>query len=193
MIIGLTGSFGAGKGVVVDHLKTKGFRHYAAREFIVEEINKRGLPIDRNSMVAVANDLRSKYGPTYIIETLFQRAVEAGEDAVIESLRAVAEADCIHKHGGVVVGIDADPELRYRRIVGRGSETDHVTFEEWKEQERRESNPDDPTKQDIFGALRLSDHIIENNGSLSDLHSKIDAVLQKIGHDGSTTSGKRKT
>ena len=49
MIIGLTGSFGAGKGVVVDYLKTKGFKHYAARDFITEEINRRNLPVNRDS------------------------------------------------------------------------------------------------------------------------------------------------
>lgn len=177
MIIGLTGSFGAGKGVVVDYLKTKGFKHYAARDFITEEINRRNLPINRDSMIEVANRLRSEHGSAYIVEELFKRAVASGGDAVIESLRAVAEVHKMKELGAVVIGVDADGEVRYKRIVGRGSETDRVSFEEWLVQEKKESNPDDPTKQDIFGALKESDHIISNSSTLDELHQKIDDTL----------------
>lgn len=180
MIIGLTGSFGAGKGVVVDYLKTKGFRHYSARQFITEEITRRNLPLNRDSMIEVGNDLRAKHGPSYIIETLLEQAKAAGGNAVVESLRAVAEVRRFQEMGAFVMGVDADPAQRYQRIVGRGNETDQVSFAEWQDQERRESNPDDPTKQDIFGALKASNLIIQNDGTLEELGSKIDAVLASV-------------
>lgn len=179
MIIGLTGSFGAGKGWVADYLVTeKGFSHFSARTFIIAEITKRNLPINRDSMIIVANDLRKEHGPTYIFEQLVGMAKEHGGDCVVESIRAVAEARYLKEQGGVVLGIDAPPELRYERIKKRGNETDNVTFEEWRDQEIRESNPDDPTKQDIFGALRESDHIITNDGDEDALRAKIDEFLQ---------------
>ena len=181
MIIGITGSFGAGKGVVADYLvQEKGFAHFSARSFITEEIKKRGLPVDRDSMIEVANDLRANGGPTYIFEQLVQQAKEHGGNAVVESVRAVAEAKYIQAEGGVVLGVDADPKLRYERAVNRGSETDNVTFEEWRAQEIRESNPDDPTKQDIFGALQESDIIIRNEGTVEHLHEQIDTVLKQM-------------
>lgn len=178
MIVGITGSFGAGKGYVANYLvNEKKFAHYSARSFIIEEIERRGLPVDRDSMTSVANDLRATFGPTYIFEQLVQRAKVAGGDAVIESIRAVAEARYIKEQGGVVLGIDAAPQVRYERIVKRGSETDKVTFEEWRAQELRESNPDDPTKQDIFGALKASDHCIQNTTSLDDLRKAVDLFI----------------
>ncbi len=178
MIIGLTGSFGAGKGWVADYLVTqKNFAHFSARTFIIAEITNRGLPIDRDSMTEVANDLRKHNGPTYIFEELVGMAKEQGGDCVVESIRAVAEARYLKAQGGVVLGIDAEPELRYKRIRKRGNETDNVTYEEWRNQELRESNPDDPTKQDIFGALRESDAIIINDGDEADLRKKIDEFL----------------
>ena len=178
MILGITGSFGAGKGAVVDYLvQQKGFVHFAARAFITDEINRRGLPVDRDSMAMVANDLRAKHGATYVMESLLKEAEASGKDAVIESLRAVAEAQFIQQEGGIVLGIDAPPEIRFERVIRRASETDHVTFEKWVEQEQKESNTDDPTKQDIFGALRISDVIIQNDGTLKDLYKEIDAFL----------------
>lgn len=182
MIIGVTGSFGAGKGCIANYLvHKKGFTHFSVRAFLVEEIEKRGLPINRDSMIVVANDLRKTGGPTYIFEELVARAKEHGGDVVIESIRAVAEAKYIKEQGGKVIGVDADPEIRYARTIKRGSETDHVSYNAWREQELRESNPDDPTKQDIFGALKESDLIIENDISLRDLYTQLETFLKKIG------------
>lgn len=180
MIIGLTGSFGAGKGAVVDYLVQKGFRHYSVREFLTEEIGRRGLPVNRDSMIVVANDLRGEHGSAYLIELMYARAEENGGDAVIESLRAVAEIEKIKELGGMVIGVDADSKIRYDRAVKRGSETDNVTYEKFLEQEKAESNPDDPTKQNIFGALKRADFILTNNGTFEELHAQIDEVLGKI-------------
>ncbi len=181
MIIGLTGSYGAGKGAVVKYLvEQKGFRHFSAREFIKVEIEKRGLLINRDSLIEVANDLRQKYGATYIVESLLKMAKEDGGNAVVESLRATAEAVYIKENGGFVIGVDADPQLRYKRAIGRGTETDNVTFAEWEKQQEVETNPDDPTKQDIFGALAESNEVIQNNGTLGELSEEIDRVVGGI-------------
>ncbi len=184
MIIGITGSFGAGKGAVVDYLVDhKGFTHFSARSFITKEIKHRDMPVNRDSMIEVANDLRQKHGATYIIESLYNEAKERGGDAVVESLRAVAEVRLIKRLGGIVLGITAQPEIRYERAIARGSETDKVTYEEWIQQEVKESNPDDPTKQDIYGALNESSVLIENNGSLEDLYDAVEKMLkdQRLG------------
>lgn len=180
MILGLTGSFGAGKGTVVDYLKSKGFTHYSASGFITEEIKRRGLPVDRDSMIVVSNDMRKEHGPTYIIETLFLRAQAAGGDAIIESIREVAGAKFIKEQGGHIIGVDAKPELRYERSVKRGSEKDAVSFEKWLAQEKEESNTTDPHKQNIFGSLKESDIIVNNDGSLEELHAQVDAALTEL-------------
>lgn len=181
MIIGITGSFGAGKGAVVDYLvREKNFSHFSVRSFLTKEIKHRGMPVNRDSMIVVANDLRKIHGAEYIVESLYREAVDKGGDAVIESLRAVAEVRLIKRIGGFVLGVDSDPHIRYERAVARGSDTDSVSYEEWLEQERKESNPDDPTKQHIFGALQESSVVIENNGTLEELHEKIEEVLKNL-------------
>jgi dephospho-CoA kinase len=181
MIIGITGSFGAGKGEVVEYLTTrKNFSHYSASDFITEEIERRKMSVDRNSMIEVANDLRAQYGPAYIIEALYLRAKAHGGDAVIESIRVKAEVERIKELGGIVIGVDADSKVRYERAYARKSSKDNVTYEEWILQEQKESNPHDPTKQDIFGALKESNYIISNNGTRDELHEKIETVFQQL-------------
>ncbi|MDB5265290.1 MAG: hypothetical protein JWM39_3 [Parcubacteria group bacterium] len=181
MILGITGSFGAGKGAVVDYLVgQKGFVHFAARTFLIDEITRRSLPVDRDSMASVANELRAQHGPTYVMEELLKQAEASEKDAVIESLRAKAEVTFIQQEGGIVLGVDATPEIRFARVIKRASETDHVTFEKWVEQEKKEMNSSDPAKQDIFGALKLSDVIIENDGTIEELHQKLDEFLEQF-------------
>lgn len=134
--------------------------------------------INRDSMIVVANDLRRMYGPTYIAESLYKAAQAQGGNIVIESLRAVAEVKKIKELGGFVIGVDADPKLRYERAFARASETDDVTFEKWSTQEREENNPEDPTKQNIFGALKESDVVVTNNGTLEELYSQVEEALK---------------
>ena len=181
MIIGIAGSFGSGKGAVVDYLvKTKGFKHYSASRLITDEIKRRGLPVNRDVMTVVANDLRKVRGPVYLIEEMHRLASEAGGDAMLESLRTVAEARKIKELGGSIIGVDADSKLRYERALKRGSEKDNVSYEKFLAQEKAESNPDDPTKQDVFNALKESDFILTNDGTLEELHTRIDEVLKQI-------------
>ena len=181
MVIGLAGSFGAGKGEVVNYLtQKKDFKHISARELITKEIKKRELPLNRDSMILVGNDIRAKGGPSHLYELLFAEAKKIEGNVVVESIRAVAEVKYTKEQGGVVIGVDADPKLRYERATHRGSESDNVTFEKWRQQEMDESNPDDPTKQDIFGSLREADFIIQNNSTIEDLHKQIEKVLKEI-------------
>ena len=87
-IIGITGTLGAGKGTIVDYLvQKKGYVHYSVRAFLSEEVKRRGLEVNRDTLTSVANDLRANNSPSYIAEQLYDRAYNNGKDAVIESIR----------------------------------------------------------------------------------------------------------
>ncbi|MCA9362134.1 AAA family ATPase [Candidatus Kaiserbacteria bacterium] len=178
MIIGITGSIGAGKGLAASYLvKEKGFQHFSARALITDEVERRGLPVNRDTMTNTANEMRAAGGPAYLFEKLVAAAEAAGGDVVIESVRAIAEVEYLKAHGGVLLAIDADPEVRYERIVNRGSETDHVTLAQWQAQEAREMHSDDPTKQNVSAVIALADHVIMNTESVESLQAKLDEFL----------------
>ena len=179
MIIGITGTLGAGKGAIVEYLAQKGFRHYSVREFLTEEINKRSLPINRDSMVLVANQLREINSPSYIIEKLMEKAKQEGGNSIIESVRTQGEAEKI-KEGGILLAIDADLQIRYSRISGRQSETDRISFERFREDERREIFSTDPNKQNLSACIKMADFVLNNDGTLEDLHRQIEEVYRKI-------------
>ena len=185
MILGITGTIGAGKGTVVDYLvKEHGFTHYSVREEITEEIIRRGLPVNRTNMNEVATDLRRNNIPAYYTNLFMERAAKAGvTDYIMESIRNVREAENIKSHGGFILVVDADEKTRYGRVKGRGSHTDDVSFEEFQAHEAREmtsENPSDPAYMNIRGVMDLADVTIMNDGSLKELHAKIEEALAKL-------------
>lgn len=183
MIIGVTGTIGAGKGTVVEYLiEKRGFKHYSVRDYLMFKIQERGLPPDRNSTRLVANEIRKEKGPAYIVEQLFDQAVADGKDALIESIRTVGEAEFLKSKGALILAVDADRKIRYDRITARGLSTDHVDFDTWVAQEERELASTDPWDMNVIKVMQMSDARIENDNSLEELHARVDAVLGELGN-----------
>ena len=182
IIIGITGTLGAGKGTIVDYLTdNKGFKHYSVRQFLIEEIKKQGLPVNRDSMTEVANELRAKHSPSYIIEQLYKTAVNNGGNSIIESIRTPGEVEFLKKQGNFyLIAVDADPQIRYDRITLRASETDQITLETFIANEKREFTTSDPNKQNLSRCIQLADIVIQNNGSLDELQQQLEDKLVEI-------------
>jgi dephospho-CoA kinase len=182
IIIGITGTLGAGKGTIVNFLsKEKGFLHFSVREFITDEIIRRGMPVNRDSMVFVANDLRKSNSPSYIIDCLYEKAKIADKNSIIESIRTPGEVQSLRKKGGFyLLAIDADPEIRYERIRLRHSTTDHISYETFLENEKREMESLDPNAQNISKCMQLADFKLWNNGTVEQLNLEVEAVMIKI-------------
>jgi dephospho-CoA kinase len=177
MILGITGTIGAGKGTVVSHLvEHRGFHHISARAIWTDELNQRGLPVDRDHMTVLANELRAEHGPAFFVEQALTRCVE-GIPCVIESIRTIAEAELLAQRGGVLLAIDADKQVRYERIHSRGTSLDDVTYEDFVRQEETEMSNDDPNKQNLAAVMQLADHTIRNNNDMEALRADIEAFL----------------
>lgn len=183
LIIGITGTLGSGKGTIVDYLvKEKGFAHFSVRAYVSEEMIRRGMVVNRDNMVVVANELRKSNSPSYITDQLYDMALVSGRNSVIESIRTPGEVYSLREKGVFYLfAVDADPGIRYRRISARKSETDHVSYETFLENERREMESLDPNAQNVGKCIGLADFHFNNNGTIEQLNLQVEAVLKKIG------------
>lgn len=181
-IIGITGTLGAGKGTIVDYiLQNKDFAYFSVRSYLIEQLKSRNLEVNRDTMTNLANELRATHHPAYVVEELYNIAKQNGKNCIIESIRTPGEIQMLKKNDDFYLfAVDADPRIRYERIVIRNSETDKIDFDTFIQNEKREMNTEDPNKQNLSKCLEMADFVFTNNESLDTLQKEVDKVLQKI-------------
>jgi len=182
LILGITGTLGAGKGTVVEYLAEHyGFKHFSVRSYLAHELSLRGIPVNRDTLTAFANDLRAKNSPSFIIEQLYAKAAELGKNCIIESIRTPGEIAALRNlQHFYLLAVDADPKVRYERIRLRNSETDNVSFETFMENEKREMHASDSSRQNLAECIKQADFVMYNNGNVEELHSAIKVFLQEM-------------
>lgn len=181
MIIGIAGTLAAGKGEVVAYLKSKGFKHYSSSAILKEILTQRGLPLTRDYMSPLADELMEKY-PGGILSLSFERATQdQATDFVLEALHRKSEADFVRSLGGKIIGVDADVEKRFQRTVARGDGAkDQVTHDQFLTHVEHEDEGKGATGSHIREVLNTADAVIMNNGTLEDLHAEVDKALARI-------------
>lgn len=182
IIIGITGTLGAGKGTIVDFLVKKyDFTHYSVRQYLIEILEEKQEKVNRDTMVSLANELRGKYGPDYIAVQLYEKAKKNGGNCIIESLRTAGEVETLReKESFSLLSVDADSKLRYERIKKRKSSTDMISYDEFIANEKREMGNTDPNKQSLKICIKMSDYQLNNDGVITDLHQKIIQLMKEV-------------
>ena len=182
IIIGITGTIGAGKGAIVDYLvNKKDFKHFSVRTFLTEEIERRGMSVNRDSFHLIGDEFRQKYSPGFLVEHFLEEAEKHKTPAIIESIRSVGEVNVFKKKPRTfLVAVDAPVKVRYERILKRKSATDFVSFEKFVEQEQSESVSDEPWAMNLPRCILRADFRIENNGSIKDLHDAVDKMIATL-------------
>lgn len=142
-LIGIAGTNGSGKDTVAQMLAERhGWMMIQYSDFLRKEAKKRGLPIERKHLSSISAEWRAKHGHSILTEKaaeLFEKSKTGHKGLVVLSMRHPGEAKKVKELGGVVVWVDADPEIRYERVTGRGRSTeDTKTYEEFLAEEESE-------------------------------------------------------
>jgi len=180
MIIGLTGKNGAGKGEVAKILQVSGFAYHSLSDVIRDELKKKGKEITRDLLIREGTRLREEGGNSVLADRILL-TLDPEKNYVIDSIRHPEEVKALRRRTDFTLwNISASQKIRFERTKLRNREQDPTTFDEFVRFEKRETESNDPSAQQLKATITLSDHVIENNGQLDDLSNRVRALVREL-------------
>ena len=79
-----------------------------------------------------------------------------------------------------MISVEADARLRYDRLCSRGRIGDADSWEKFIEQEKKEENNNDPSKQQLSKTMELADFNIDNSGTFEDLEAQVNMIISSL-------------
>ena len=184
MIIGVCGRIGAGKETLTKFLRDKGFVYLESSKALKEELGREGRQVTRESMQDKGDELRKKYGVGAVMIILLDKTrKEPEKNYIFDSLRNTGEAEFLRKEREdfILIGVDASREIRFKRMLKRGKESDPKTWEEFlKVDERDNFDTSDPMGQQTGKLLEICDYVVVNEGDLQEGLKKVEEIWSEI-------------
>jgi len=183
MIIGLTGSLSAGKGIVSDLLEEKGFVYLSLSNKLREIAKERNIEITRKNLQDLGNELREKEGSDVLAKFIIKE-IENKEykKVIIDGIRNPAEIEVFRKlKRFFLVSVDAPQEMRFKRISERNRENDPKTWEEFLEVDNRDKGVGEKaTGQNVGKCMEMADFFLINNSNLKEIQMKVKKLYEDI-------------
>jgi len=186
LIIGLTGPNAAGKGEVAARLVSRGFTYHSLSDVLRDELLEAGREPSRDNLIEAGNALRAAGGAGVLAERVRRRL--GGRD-LVDSIRNPAEVEVLRGEAGfVLIGVEAPVEVRFARARRRGRPGDGPTLADFEAREARE-NSADPSRQQLARTFAMADHTLINDGTLEELHRKVDGLVVRLAGAGTAAPG----
>ena len=175
-IIALVGLAGSGKSSAVEYLTEKGFPKIYFGGVIYKAMDEAGIEKTWDNQQQFREEIRRREGKDFVIKRVIKNIhdlINAGQNKIVlDGLYTWSEYKLLkHEFPGqvVVIAIVTPKYLRYQRMakrIERPMQPHEVDQRDWSEIENLEKG----------GPIAIADYFIINDGSLEQLHQKIDAV-----------------
>lgn len=178
IIIGLLGTIGSGKTTASDYIVKKGFYRVVMGDLVREVTKKKEkLPLTRKNLQLVQKKYRERYGQAYFINLTIKKLKKSGKSKLlIDGIRTPTDASVAKENNAILILIDANPILRYRRMIARAREGEEKkTIADFKADEKREWR-----LLNFRKTLKYVDYKVMNSGTVKQFYKKIDDLLEKI-------------
>jgi dephospho-CoA kinase len=181
LIIGLTGTFAAGKDTVAEYFeKEKSFEHFSTGAIVTDIARERGIEPTRDNLRELGNTLRDKYGPDYLSRQAIEKKAKT-DKVVITGLRQPGEIKYLQSLGNFyLIAVDAPIELRFERMQERHRPGDPATIDEMREKEKKEMEASGANAQKIKECMTMADYFIVNDTTIKELNKHAEEIYRQI-------------
>ncbi|MBI4054370.1 MAG: AAA family ATPase [Candidatus Doudnabacteria bacterium] len=184
MIIGLSGSFAAGKDTVARYLVKRGFVYHSLSDLLRQELKARGKPVTRENLVEVGNEIREKFGADELARRVLEKITQTGEkNSLCVSIRNPEEVEVLKKNSPFTLWfVDAPAQIRYKRAAKRSRTDDNFSsFSDFLKREAME-NSANPYHQQLKRIAEMADAEIVNDKGIDALLKTVDELLTEREH-----------
>ncbi len=175
-VIGIIGPAAAGKDYAATYIAKKmKIPIYQISGEIKKMATERKVSLDRESLIQFGRELTSKYGDDYLAKKVLDDHHE--QTIIMVGMRQLGQIDYLRKNSKLtLIGINARPEIRFKRIKNRGNWGDPSTLDKFLEIEEKD---DGKSVQRISECMKKADYLIVNEKEKKELEEEIDRILQK--------------
>lgn len=179
-IIGVVGQIASGKGILVKYLTEKlGFTSFSLSSIVHAELKKKGVKkFTRQALQDVGDELRKKEGNDVLARRTIKKIKNLKskiQNYVIEGIRNPAEIEFFKKNKDfILIGIKADREIRYQRLISRAKEWDPKNYNDFLKVDKRDLGiGQNKSGQQVEKCLAYCDYVLTNSKDLKDFQRKI--------------------
>ncbi len=182
-VIGITGTFGSGKSTAASFLSSHSYHQISLSSFLEEEAQKRKKKrITRRLLQDIGNEWREKYGRGVLAKKAIEYIEKSSKSQfVIDGIRNTGEIEVFKKEADfTLIGVIADRPVRFERLKKIKRREDLTPELFYKLDCRDLGLGQKTTGLQVAFCFSLADHFLENNGTLEELHKKIEALVKSI-------------
>ncbi len=155
-----------------------GFDVHSLSDVVRDEATRQGRAHTRDNLIAVGVQLRAEGGPGALARKVLPHLKGR---AVVDSIRNPGEVAVLRTLPRfILIGVDAPQPLRFDRSLRRGRAGDGATLEEFARKEARENSTTEAGQQ-LLATLALADLVVENDGTLKEMHARLREGLGRAG------------
>ena len=176
-IIATVGMCGSGKSVAGERLEALGFVKVYFGGLTIEEVKRRGLPVNEKNERAVREELRRTHGMgAFAVLSLpaIEAALREGRRVLIDGLYSYSEYKILKEKYGdglLILAVFTPRHLRYNRLARRPVRP--LTIEEAVSRDYSEIE-----NLEKGGPIALADYTLVNDGTREQLVTALDKILR---------------
>jgi dephospho-CoA kinase len=177
LVVGLAGMPGAGKSVVVNVARQRGYGVVVMGNEVREEAKRKGLKLTRENLGKIMLELRREEGEAVIARRCIPKIDRVAErKLIVDGVRSFSEVEEFRKHfpNFSLMVVRSSPETRFKRLYRRGRSDDPVSWDSFHERDVRELSVG-------FGdVVAAAEHVIVNEEKIEVLKRKVREVLRRV-------------
>ena len=177
-IIAVVGMCGSGKSEITKFFTDKGWSSIYFGGVTMEELKKRGMPVNEKNEKSVREELRKNFGPAAFAILLKDRILAEAEvnDTILDGLYSWQEYVYLKEalgDGLTILAVVTNRQIRYDRLTGR--EIRPLTNESANARDIAEI-------ENLYkgGPIAIADYYILNNGNMDELNKALEGFLADI-------------